>query len=479
MKSMSMNGGIENMKPLTLRLSVSIMIGTLSLIALPSLLFGIKIQVLFLIAWFAAVTVLICRGYPFQRLQSGAASACGRAFPPILFLLCAGAMISAWNLCGTLPALTVFGISFIGGSAFPISAFLCSLVFGFITGTVFGTVGTMGLILLIIGQGLDLPMGLILSSVLSGAFLGYGVSPLADCTNLVASAVEMPLSEVINSQKKLVLPMILTYVAVLGAAGLFLGGNTSESGACVALAAQIKGEFRMGAAVYLPVILVLLMLIWRVPAVLALSAGAFAGLAVAVWYQGVELSAAVSALWSGPDFSGKAAEMQAYFGGGGMKGMTDTVILFLLAFGLFGVFEKCGIVRSMIQPVLERTDSRRKATCLTVLLGFFLNVISASAMCSFIFTISCLAPVYREKGWSRRDLCTASFAGCLYMSLLIPWHSNVATPSALLGVQGYGQGWIQMIPAMAALLVFFLQGCSLDRKIAAFFQWTEKKQVHL
>lgn len=462
------------MKPLTLKVSISIMVGTLSLIALPSLLFGVKIQVLFLIAWFAAVTVLICRGYSFQQLQSGAANACGRAFPPILFLLCAGAMISAWNLCGTLPALTVFGISFIGGSVFPLSAFLYSFVFGFITGTVFGTVGTMGLILLIIGQGMDLPMELILSSVLSGAFLGYGISPLADCTNLVASAVEISVSEVIGSQKKIVLPMILIYAAALGAAGFFLGGNISQSGECAALAAQIKGEFRMGAAVYLPVILVLLMLVWRVPAVLALSAGAFAGLAVGVWYQGVDLSTAVSALWSGPDFSDKAAEMQAYFGGGGMKGMTDTVILFLLAFGLFGVFEECGIVRSMIQPVLERTDSRGKATCLTVLLGFSLNVISASAMCSFIFTISCLAPVYQEKGWSRGDLCAASFAGCLYMSLLIPWHSNVATPSALLGVQGYGMGWVQMVPAMAAVLIIFLQGCSLDRKIAALFQRPEK-----
>ena len=145
--------------------------------------------------------------------------------------------------------------------------------------------------------------------------------------------------------------------------------------------------------------------------------------------------------------------------------MADTVILFLLAFSLFGVLEECGVIRLVAAPLLSKADSRLKATGLTVLLGFVLNILSASGMCSFIVTLSCLAPVYEEKGWSKGDLCTASFVGCLYLSLLIPWHSNVATPSALLGVTGGLLQRAQVIPYLAVALLFLLQGLSLDRKI--------------
>ena len=444
-----------------------------SVIAFPALLLGAKVQILFLISWFITVVILMRCGYPFERLQQGAAKACQKAFSPVFFLLCAGAMIGAWNFSGTLPSLAILGMTFINVRVFLLMAFSGCLVFGLVTGTVFGTLGTAGLMFLVVGKSMGVPAELVTAAVVSGGLLGYGISPLADCTNLVSSSAGATLAETIRSERKLVFPMIGVCAVFFGAAGFLTAGDFHASGEWTVLSEEIQSTFKTGAVPFIPVILVVGMLLARIPAIMTIAAGTFSAVLTAVLYQGADLPSALAVLWNGPVYADETGHMMQYFGGGGIKSMSDTVLLFILAFGLFGVLEECRIIQMFIRPFILKTDSRLKATCVTVCLGFILNVISASAMCSFIFTLSCLNPVYEEKGWSKGDLCCASFAGCLYMSLFIPWHSNVVTPAALLGMPGefiQGKG---LIPFMAAVLIFVFQGFSLDRKLraaAAFLQ---------
>ena len=92
--------------------------------------------------------------------------------------------------------------------------------------------------------------------------------------------------------------------------------------------------------------------------------------------------------------------------------MSGTAVLFLLAFGLFGILDGCGAIRAVTGYLLAAARTPRRAAVITVLFGFGLNVICASAMCSFIFTLSCLMPLYEEEGWERSVLVRSSFVGC-------------------------------------------------------------------
>ena len=164
----------------------------------------------------------------------------------------------------------------------------------------------------------------------------------------------------------------------------------------------------------------------------------------------------MSAIWVGPDFSASGETVQSFFGGGGMSGMSGTVILFLLAFGLFGVLDGCGAVKVVMDRLLTAATTQRRAAVITMLFGFGLNIICASAMCSFIFTLSCLLPLYETHGWDKTVLGRSSFVGCLYMSLFIPWHSNIMTASSLLGVEGNFLLRELALPAAAVVVLFLL-----------------------
>ena len=113
----------------------------LAVILLPALPLGSKVQPLFLIAWALAVVLLMAKGYTWGELMDAAALGSQKAFSPILFLLCAGAMIGTWNACGTIPMLTLFGISHMSAGLFLVLAFAGCFIFGIVTGTVFGVCG--------------------------------------------------------------------------------------------------------------------------------------------------------------------------------------------------------------------------------------------------------------------------------------------------------------------------------------------------
>jgi len=128
--------------------------------------------------------------------------------------------------------------------------------------------------------------------------------------------------------------------------------------------------------------------------------------------------------------------------------MAGTVLLFLLAFSLFGMLEKSGAIRCMMQPLFKWADTEKKGNIAAILFAFVVNVFSASAMCSLVISVSCLMSVYDEKGWKREKMIHSLFLGALYMSLLVPWHSNVVTPMGLLGVAQGGACIFWIVPVL-------------------------------
>ena len=450
------------MRKMSLRSSLLLMGIVLAIIMIPSLVFGSKVQPLFLAAWSAAAAVLTVWGFSWDDLMEWSSRAWQKGCSPILFLLCAGAMIGAWNACGTIPLLTLVGVSHMDSRMFLLLSFAGCLLFGLLTGTVFGVCGTVGIMFLAVGRSLNIPESWSVSAVACGAFFGYGLSPLADCTNLTASSARVPLSSGVLCQIPVVLPVLAALTVLFAWRGsLFpeMGMQASQ----LVLTQEIRDSFRPGIWPALPPVLAASLLLLRKPAMLSLLAGAAAGGLVSCLYQGNSLGETIAVIWQGADFSGRGEMLQNLFGGGGMTGMSGTAVLFLLAFGLFGILDGCGAVRAVTGYLLAAARTPRRAAVITVLFGFGLNVICASAMCSFIFTLSCLMPLYEEEGWERSALVRSSFVGCLYMSFLIPWHSNIMTASSLLGVEE-DLLWTEMAAPVVTVGILFLLFCAFLKR---------------
>ncbi len=133
-----------------------------------------------------------------------------------------GCVIGAWIVAGIIPSIVYYGLETLTPTTFLIGGLVsCSLV-SYFTGSSYACLGTIGVALMGIGQGLGLPLPLTAGLVLSGAVFGDKMSPFSDTTNLAAASAETPLFSHIHSM------LYSTVPAWIIAAILFLYFGTSS-----------------------------------------------------------------------------------------------------------------------------------------------------------------------------------------------------------------------------------------------------------
>ena len=106
------------------------------------------------------------------------------ALPTTVIILCVGMMIAASIAAGTVQTVLVYGLSILKPTVFLPATCILTTVVSLATGTSWGTVGTVGLAMVGIGEALGVPMHWTVGAICSGAFFGDKMSPLSDTTNL-------------------------------------------------------------------------------------------------------------------------------------------------------------------------------------------------------------------------------------------------------------------------------------------------------
>ena len=80
------------------------------------------------------------------------------------------------------------------------------------TGTAWGTIATIGVVLMGLGEALGMPLALVAGMVVSGASFGDKMSPVSDTTNLAAMSADTDLYSHIKSMLYTTVP---TYICLL------------------------------------------------------------------------------------------------------------------------------------------------------------------------------------------------------------------------------------------------------------------------
>ena len=137
-----------------------------------TLVVGVRPPVLPLIGAVALAGLMgLKTGYRWEELQEGMFEALGRIQIAIAILALVGMIIAAWLASGTIPAIIYWGLKLIAPEHFLLSAMVLCSVASIATGTSFGTMGTIGVALLGVGQALGYPPALTITEK------GYCIDP--------------------------------------------------------------------------------------------------------------------------------------------------------------------------------------------------------------------------------------------------------------------------------------------------------------
>jgi Na+:H+ antiporter, NhaC family len=181
------------------------------LIARPLLLDqeAMSLEFVFILASFFSVIELFYLGFSWKEIQSSIVQKISAALPAFFILFAIGTIISSWMICGTIPMLVYYGLELVDPRYLYLVSFIIPVIFSTLTGTSWGSVGTIGVVLIGIATAIEANLGMTAGAIIGGAYFGDKISPLSDTTNLAALAADVDLFSHIRSMIVTTLPSAL------------------------------------------------------------------------------------------------------------------------------------------------------------------------------------------------------------------------------------------------------------------------------
>jgi len=360
-------------------------------------------------------------GYTWRELQEGMFDGIRGSLPAVVILMLVGMMVGVWILGGAVPTMVYYGLKLLTPGMFLAAACLLCCVVSTATGTSFGTIGTVGLALMGIGEGLGIPLHMVAGAIVAGAYFGDKMSPLSDTTNVAPAMAGAELFEHIGSMMYTTIPALVLSLTMYGFIGMRFGAGEVRREAVETILTTLTKTFNIGPLALVPPALVIVMSAKRLPAIPALSTGvAFSG-AWAMLTQGADLTSVVRSMMDGYLSKTGVAGVDRLLTRGGLNAMMGTVALILAATAMGGILERTGVLSTVIDAVLRKIRSTGSLILSVVVSCYLVALVSGNQMLAIILPGRAFKEAFAERGIHPRVLSrTLEDAGTLGAPL-IPW----------------------------------------------------------
>jgi NhaC family Na+:H+ antiporter len=285
-------------------------------------------------------------------------------------------------------------------------------------------------------------------AVISGAYLGDKTSPLSETTILTAQMVKVDVYEHIKRQVWTSVPaflIALVLFAILGFAGPAVDDTVSES---VELE-SLDQVFWITPLNLLPLVLLVVLSVRKVPASLALMASALFAGALGVILQpdvvrdfvGESQGAVVrsiEAIWlamaNGFSIDSGIGEIDRLLSRGGMDSMLLTLWLIMGAVTFGALMEEFGLIGRLIDPAIRAAKSTGRLYLTVFASGFGLNVVAGDQYIALVLPSKVFRAEFARRGLAPTNLSRLAADSGTVTSPLVPWNSCGAFMGAVLGV---------------------------------------------
>ncbi len=414
--------------------------------------------VLFLVAGIAMI-IGWKNGYRWEQLEYGLQKGISISIGAILILLAVGSLIGTFLLAGTVPTLIYYGLHLLNPAIFYAATCVICAVVALSIGSSWTVAATVGVALMGVSQGLGMDKAITAGAVISGAYFGDKMSPLSETTNLAPAVAGSELFSHIRNMARTSVPAFVAALLVFVALGWGQGSEFDPS-RLDAIANGLKSQFHLGWYLLLPLVLVLVLAMMKMPAFPAIAIGALSGGLWAALFQADAIQSmsghdgsyalqALTVVWQAL-FEGITVEtgseaLDALLSGGGMGSMLNTVWLILAAMSFGAVMETCGLLRRLVQAILSGVKTSGSLIATTITSCFGVNLLTADQYIAIVVPGRMFKSAYEERGLSPLNLSRALEDGGTITSPLVPWNSCGA----------YMQGVLMVNPIDYALFAFF------------------------
>ena len=394
----------------------------------------ISLHSLLLIAlvWVAVHSAFL--GFSFQAIKTAMISGIQKGLGAIFIFFLIGVLIAAFIESGTIGGLIYYGVDLLHPTIFlPAGLVLCSLM-SLATGTAWGTIGTIGVVLMGLGEALGIPLPVVAGMVVSGASFGDKMSPVSDTTNLAAMSADTDLYSHIYSMLYTTVPTYVICLIIFTVVGLSYSGQTASVQELLTLKQHLAIEFAIGPLTLLPLIVLFVLSLKRTPAEISMLGSVATAVVLAVAMQDRSVSEVLNSLNSGYAADTGLERLDVLLTRGGIQSMMWTMSLALLALSLGGILDRAGFVRVLLSGLLRRIKRTASLMATTIGAGVVANMSMGEAYLSIIFGGQIFKDAYAEDNLENHMLSRCLEEGATLTTSLIPWTTSGAFITGVLAM---------------------------------------------
>ena len=373
----------------------------------------------------AAGCISFYLGYTWEEILDGMVSGITPSLEAILILLLIGMLAGTWIACGTVPSILYYGLRLVTPAVFLPSCMLVCLITAFIIGS-WGTVGTMGIAFMGMGLTLGLPAPAVAGAIVSGAYMGEVISPLSDATNLTGAVVGENVFSVVRRGLPVTLTTGVLALILYALFGLHLSAGTDAKAVADSLdvlSHSLRSQFHISPLALLPLLVMVLCLLAKIPAIPSMLFGSIAGMVQAVLLQHTSAADVVKYAAYGYVSTTGNEMVDSLLSAGGIQSMLTTISIILIAMAFGGIMRCSGQMAALVHPLQSRLRSGGALNGTVVLTCIFMNMILPDQYLGISLPGQMYAQAYRDHGLSKTSLGAALLGGGAVTSPLIPWNS--------------------------------------------------------
>ncbi len=440
----------------------------IAIMAVGIIVFKVDPHIPMFIGVIGAAIMALLLGYDWETIETSMKDGIYRALQSIMILAIIGILIGVWLVGGVVPTMIFYGLKILSPSIFLIAAVLICSITSLATGTSWGTMGTMGLALIGIAQGIGIPAPVAAGAAISGAYFGDKMSPLSDTTNL---APAMAGTDVFTHVKFMALPTAIAYgitlvfFGVLGAT--YSSGGTGDVSQIEVMSNGLQKMFAINPILLLPPVIVIVAVALKIPAIPGITLGIISGLFLGMIFQGnASLGDFLNAGMSGFESNTGVKSLDSLLSTGGLMNMMQSIALTILAMMFGGIMETTHQLEVIVDKLLKLVKNGPALVFLTLFTCLLSNITMPEQYISIVVPGRMYAETYKKAELHPKTLSNALEGAGTVTSALIPWNTCGVFITTTLGVhvQDYGPYAIFNIVMPITVLVMAFFGLTLADK---------------
>ena len=421
----------------------------------------IPLEIIFILSAAITVAQLFLLGHRWQDIQVSIVTKLARALPAFFILFCIGLIIASWIICGTIPMLVAWGLEIIDPNYLYLVAFLAPVVFSSLTGTSWGSVGTIGVVILGIATALQANLGITAGAIIGGAYFGDKMSPLSDTTNMAALAADVDLFDHIRSMMITTIPSAIMAAVIYFAMGFIDPPQTSSDDleTVSTYLVGLRSIFHFSWLLLLPPLIVLIGSLRRLPTVPVLISSVIVACVLAWGLQPFTLTDIVGSVHKGFDTHSMVTwvddvpeEVSVLLDRGGLYALNDAIITAFMVFVFIGAMEHIRAMPTVVNRLLAMVHSARSTILTTLIATGVTNALTSNQYATSFIVGDAFKNKYDQLGIPKRVLSRSLEDAGTMIETVIPWTAASLFMGATLGIS-FSDYWHWQLLSLINLVV--------------------------